>query len=195
MHMAKQNFNVALISGLLSASMCVGLVATAFFVQDEMVDDAISQVAQTQQQALDAYETALMKYSNHDVVEPDDDRVQLQVPSVTEPVATEPISDNTVDGEPSGGEKDNDGDDATTNDSDDTVVVPDKDPKPESTGWDEGDTFVEHMVAYGDTLSAIAERYSVTMAEIAEFNGIQDANVIEVGQILIIPMTNDWHLT
>ena len=39
----------------------------------------------------------------------------------------------------------------------------------------------------GDTLTAIAVQYSVTVAALAEFNQITDINVISVGQRLQIP--------
>ncbi|MDP8905478.1 MAG: LysM peptidoglycan-binding domain-containing protein [Chloroflexota bacterium] len=44
-----------------------------------------------------------------------------------------------------------------------------------------------HVVARGETLSIIAARYSVTWQEIARLNGIENANHIQVGQVLLIP--------
>jgi LasA protease len=44
-----------------------------------------------------------------------------------------------------------------------------------------------HIVQRGDTLSAIAEWYGVTVESIVEVNDIPDINVLEVGQALIIP--------
>jgi LysM repeat protein len=44
-----------------------------------------------------------------------------------------------------------------------------------------------HVVQPGDSLSAIALRYDVSIEALAEVNGIADANVIRVGQELIIP--------
>ena len=39
----------------------------------------------------------------------------------------------------------------------------------------------------GDTLGKIAARYGTTVEAIATLNGIQDANVIGVDQVLILP--------
>lgn len=44
-----------------------------------------------------------------------------------------------------------------------------------------------HVVQPGDSLSAIALKYGVSIEALAEANGIADANVIRVGQGLIIP--------
>ena len=44
-----------------------------------------------------------------------------------------------------------------------------------------------HVVQPGDSLSAIAFKYGVSIEALAEANGIVDANVIRVGQELIIP--------
>ncbi len=48
-------------------------------------------------------------------------------------------------------------------------------------------TIREYVVQAGDTLTAIAEQYSVTVTALAEFNQITDPNVISVGQRLQIP--------
>ena len=48
-------------------------------------------------------------------------------------------------------------------------------------------TIREYVVQAGDTLTAIAVQYSVTVAALAEFNQITDPNVISVGQRLQIP--------
>ena len=45
------------------------------------------------------------------------------------------------------------------------------------------------MVQPGDTLSGIAKRHQVTVAELAELNGLDDPNLIHVGQKLRIPST------
>ena len=47
-----------------------------------------------------------------------------------------------------------------------------------------------HVVAEGDTLSAIAEQYGVTIEAIMEANSIEDAALIFVGQELTIPATS-----
>lgn len=44
-----------------------------------------------------------------------------------------------------------------------------------------------HTVSAGETLSFIAVKYSVTVAEIASVNNIANINNIKVGQVLIIP--------
>ncbi len=44
-----------------------------------------------------------------------------------------------------------------------------------------------YVVQSGDTLGIIAERFGVSVEEIAEANGITDVNVLEIGQILDIP--------
>ncbi len=44
-----------------------------------------------------------------------------------------------------------------------------------------------HRVRRGETLTGIAERYSVTIEAIRKANGLQDPNLIVVGQLLVIP--------
>jgi LysM repeat protein len=44
-----------------------------------------------------------------------------------------------------------------------------------------------YVVQPGDTLGAIADRFNVTLAALQAANGIDDQNVISVGQVLIIP--------
>ena len=48
-------------------------------------------------------------------------------------------------------------------------------------------TIREYVVQAGDTLTAIAQQYGVTVTALAEFNQITDPNVISVGQRLQIP--------
>jgi len=45
----------------------------------------------------------------------------------------------------------------------------------------------EYRIQSGDTLSAIARRYHVTVSALAQLNGISDANRIQAGQVLQIP--------
>jgi len=45
----------------------------------------------------------------------------------------------------------------------------------------------EHVVQSGDTLSAIASRYSISLDAILEANEFLDPNVIEVGQVILLP--------
>ncbi len=47
--------------------------------------------------------------------------------------------------------------------------------------------YATHVVEEGDTLTAIAARYAVSMDAIAEANGIEDANQIFISQVLTIP--------
>jgi murein DD-endopeptidase MepM/ murein hydrolase activator NlpD len=44
-----------------------------------------------------------------------------------------------------------------------------------------------YTVKAGDTLASIAARYNVSVAALAQANGIQDVNVVSVGQVLVIP--------
>ncbi len=48
----------------------------------------------------------------------------------------------------------------------------------------------QHIVTYGESLSAIARRYSVSMLAITQANNIYDANTIYIGQELAIPEAN-----
>lgn len=50
------------------------------------------------------------------------------------------------------------------------------------------DSIVTHVVAPGETLSAISRRYDVTLAAILEANDLEDQNYVWSGQTLIIPM-------
>lgn len=45
----------------------------------------------------------------------------------------------------------------------------------------------EYTVQSGDTLSALAQRYGVSVSDIARVNGLSDINYIRVGQSLFIP--------
>lgn len=48
---------------------------------------------------------------------------------------------------------------------------------------------IEYTVAPGDTLFSIAQRYGTTVEAIVDANGLSDPNLIEVGQVLIIPVS------
>lgn len=52
---------------------------------------------------------------------------------------------------------------------------------------DPGPKYTEYIVQRGDTLSKIAQKFDVTVSEIARLNNIQNINIIRVGQKLIIP--------
>ncbi|SJZ56706.1 BsuPI-related putative proteinase inhibitor [Selenihalanaerobacter shriftii] len=47
---------------------------------------------------------------------------------------------------------------------------------------------MEYVVKRGDTLYKIARRFNTTVAEIVEANQLQNINVLEVGQVIIIPV-------
>lgn len=47
----------------------------------------------------------------------------------------------------------------------------------------------EYVIASGDTLSAIAKRYNVSLKTLLEHNGLNSSAVIKVGQRLVIPTT------
>lgn len=51
----------------------------------------------------------------------------------------------------------------------------------------QGDDPTTHIVQAGETLSRIAERYGVTLAELMDLNGIDDPDAIVVGQELLLP--------
>jgi LysM repeat protein len=44
-----------------------------------------------------------------------------------------------------------------------------------------------HRIRRGETLTAIADRYGVTIAALRRVNEIPDPNHIVVGQVLVIP--------
>lgn len=49
--------------------------------------------------------------------------------------------------------------------------------------------YITYMVKSGDTLSGIAQRYGTTVAALVAMNGIKNANLIYVGQVLNMPTT------
>ena len=51
-----------------------------------------------------------------------------------------------------------------------------------------------YIVAYGDTLSGIAAKYKTTYQKLAEYNNIQNPNVISVGQKIRIPTINSTNV-
>lgn len=53
-----------------------------------------------------------------------------------------------------------------------------------------------HTVISGDTLSSIAAKYGVTVANLQAWNGISNANYIQVGQVLVVKeSTTSWSTT
>ncbi len=56
-----------------------------------------------------------------------------------------------------------------------------------SAGTQPNLTDTSHVVAAGETLTAIALRYSVSVSELVQANGLNNPNLIYVGQVLVIP--------
>ena len=50
------------------------------------------------------------------------------------------------------------------------------------------ETRVEYVVRRGDTLAQICNKYGVDIAEVARINNISDWDLIEVGQVLTLPL-------
>jgi N-acetylmuramoyl-L-alanine amidase len=48
---------------------------------------------------------------------------------------------------------------------------------------------IKHVIARGDTLSEIADRYQVSLASLRRENRIRSDNHIRIGQVLVIPGT------
>jgi LysM repeat protein len=75
------------------------------------------------------------------------------------------------------------------------TTAPSPTPTPDAaSGPDEASASVVYSVQPGDSLAAIARAYGVTLAALAEANGIADVNRIDVGQRLVIPNPS-WHPT
>ena len=49
-----------------------------------------------------------------------------------------------------------------------------------------GGTKIPYVVVSGDTLSAIAQKNNVSLADLMRWNNIQDPNLIRVGQQLVL---------
>ena len=49
-----------------------------------------------------------------------------------------------------------------------------------------GGTKIPYVVTAGDTLTAIAQKNNVSLTDLMRWNNIQDANLIRVGQQLIL---------
>ncbi|MEM7538640.1 MAG: LysM peptidoglycan-binding domain-containing M23 family metallopeptidase, partial [Chloroflexota bacterium] len=48
-----------------------------------------------------------------------------------------------------------------------------------------------YTIQPGDTLFVIAQRFGISMESLVEFNNIENVNLIQVGQVLLIPATED----
>ena len=68
-----------------------------------------------------------------------------------------------------------------------TVPVPTLFPVTTPTATIDPGSLDVYVVVRGDTLREIAESYGVTVEELAALNGIENIDVIEVGQQLLIP--------
>ena len=49
-----------------------------------------------------------------------------------------------------------------------------------------GGSMLPYVVQAGDTLSAIAKKYNVTLEQLMKWNNIKDPNLLTVGQRLVI---------
>jgi uncharacterized membrane protein len=65
--------------------------------------------------------------------------------------------------------------------------TPSPTPRPAEAPTETPQRQVTHIVQPGETLSSIARQYRVTSQAIMEANGLEDPNLLEVGQELIIP--------
>jgi len=65
--------------------------------------------------------------------------------------------------------------------------TPSPTPRPAEAPTETPQRQVTHIVQPGETLSSIARQYGVTSQAIMEANGLEDPNLLEVGQELIIP--------
>jgi murein DD-endopeptidase MepM/ murein hydrolase activator NlpD len=51
--------------------------------------------------------------------------------------------------------------------------------------------YAQHIVAFGETLGIIAQQYDLDMEILAEVNNLADTDLIDVGQVLLIPVKAD----
>ncbi|HRQ23904.1 MAG TPA: LysM peptidoglycan-binding domain-containing protein [Anaerolineales bacterium] len=61
--------------------------------------------------------------------------------------------------------------------------------------WERGDGYATYVVARGDTLRALANRFGTTMDALASLNGIYNYNLIYEGQRLTVPLTDASPIT
>jgi N-acetylmuramoyl-L-alanine amidase len=62
-------------------------------------------------------------------------------------------------------------------------------PPPGTLLAEQQERVIKHVIAKGDTLSEIADRYQVSVASLRRENRIRSDNLIRVGQVLVIPGT------
>ncbi|MGQ9572954.1 MAG: LysM peptidoglycan-binding domain-containing protein [Dehalococcoidia bacterium] len=66
--------------------------------------------------------------------------------------------------------------------------TPEATPSPTPTPTPQPEPFIEYEVQLGDTLSAIAQRFSTTVDELVRINGLASEDVIiDIGQKLLVP--------
>ena len=56
-------------------------------------------------------------------------------------------------------------------------------------------SIVTYTVKSGDTLSSIASKYNTTYQKLAQYNNITNPNIINIGQVIKIPSTNNSQLS
>lgn len=61
-------------------------------------------------------------------------------------------------------------------------------PRPTVRATAGADSTITHTVQKGETLSGIASLYGVTVQEIVDANGLESSDLIQIGQVLIIPL-------
>jgi len=62
---------------------------------------------------------------------------------------------------------------------------------PPSQAWDGAALFwIVHQVTEGETVSGIAQSYGLSVAALTGANGLTDADLLSVGQMLILPLTS-----
>lgn len=204
--MENRDFATCLLCFVLTICILIGLLSSAFIISDKMVDNAVMQLQETQKRVVQAYRITLSKYrgnGNHGAdlgnttqnsMNFDSDTIE---PVDTGVVETEPVLNSTGDGEPSTGDDSKTDDNNTIENIADSIMTPDADsePKSDDTVHDENEDeiFVEYTVKSGDTMSAIARRYGVSVNVIAEFNGIENVDRIREGQTLVIPTVENWN--
>ena len=88
-----------------------------------------------------------------------------------------------------GGSSDSEGAQPTATATSQTTATATGTPSPTGTATAEPEQ--TYTVQAGDTLSGIAIRFSISVADLAAANGITDPSTLEVGQVLTIPAGDD----
>ncbi len=71
-----------------------------------------------------------------------------------------------------------------------TPIVPKEARIPDARSWEVAETTI-YVVGRGDTLSGIAQRFSLSVSDILALNHLSNPNVIRAGQRLVLPGTID----